>query len=118
MRQTDSALVTTGRERARSSRPTRVEPEQLPGPPPREPVSTRPGRSRESRRTSRTVSEQTCWIGIDVSKAELDVAVRPSGTRWQVHNDAAGIDALVDRCVALAPERIVLEATGGFEISV
>jgi transposase len=64
------------------------------------------------------VSEQTCWIGIDVSKAELDVAVRPSGTRWQVHHDIAGIDALVERCQALAPERIVLEATGGFEMGV
>src|SRR5207248_7146466 len=47
---------------------------------------------------------------------ELDVAVRPSGARWQVRNDPAGIDALVERCQALAPERIVLEATGGFEI--
>jgi transposase len=64
------------------------------------------------------VSEQACWIGIDVSKAELDVAVRPSGTRWQVRNDSAGIGTLVERCVALAPERIVLEATGGFEIGV
>jgi len=64
------------------------------------------------------VSEQTCWIGIDISKAELDVAVRPGGVRWQVHHDAAGIDALVERCVALAPQRIVVEATGGFEIGV
>ena len=64
------------------------------------------------------MSEQTCWIGIDISKAELDVAVRPSGVRWQVHHDAAGIDALVERCVALAPQRIVVEATGGFEIGV
>jgi transposase len=62
------------------------------------------------------VSEQTCWIGIDISKAELDVAVRPGGVRWQAHHDAAGIDALVERCVALAPQRIVVEATGGFEI--
>jgi transposase len=64
------------------------------------------------------VSEQTCWIGVDVSKATLDVAVRPSGTRWQVHHDGVGIGALVERCVAMAPERIVLEATGGFEIGV
>lgn len=62
--------------------------------------------------------EQPNWIGIDVSKAELEGVVRPSGTRWQVRHDAAGIDALVERCVALAPERIVLEATGGFELDV
>ena len=116
--QADSALVRTGRKRARSSRPTRAEPEQLPGPPPGESVSTRSGRRRECRRSSRDVSEQTCWIGIDISKAELDVAVRPSGVRWQAHHDAAGIDALVERCVALAPQRIVVEATGGFEIGV
>jgi len=35
-----------------------------------------------------------------------------------VRNEAAGIDGLVQRCVALAPERIVLEATGGFELGV
>jgi transposase len=64
------------------------------------------------------VSDPTCWIGIDVSKATLDVALRPDDTRWQVGNDAAGINALVERCLALAPERIVLEATGGFELGV
>jgi hypothetical protein len=30
------------------------------------------------------------FVGIDVAKAELEVAERPSGTRWTVPNDAAG----------------------------
>jgi len=57
-------------------------------------------------------------VGIDVSKAQLDVAVRPSGEAWQSANDEAGIATLVDRLRSLepmAPELIVLEATGGLE---
>lgn len=59
-----------------------------------------------------------CWVGIDVSKAGLDVAVRPSGEHWLVGNDAAGIAELVARVAALAPAGIVLEATGGYELAV
>ncbi len=57
-----------------------------------------------------------CCIGIDVSQATLDVAVFPSGERWQVSNADAGISQLVARLQALAPERIVLEATAGYEL--
>jgi len=55
------------------------------------------------------------WIGIDVSKATLDVAVLPSGAQWQLANRAAPIEALVEQLTALSPKRIVLEASGGFE---
>lgn len=55
------------------------------------------------------------FVGVDVSKAVLDVAVRPSGERLQVGNDDAGIAALVKRLVQLKPELVVLEATGGYE---
>jgi transposase len=61
------------------------------------------------------MSDRGCAIGIDVSKAVLDVAGRPSGERWQVSNDPAGCTALVERVSVLAPTVIVLEATGGFE---
>jgi transposase len=54
-------------------------------------------------------------VGVDVAKAVLDVAVRPSGATWQVPNDEAGVAALVARLRALAPSIIVAEATGGFE---
>jgi transposase len=57
-------------------------------------------------------------IGIDVSQAQLDVAVHPTGEQWQATNDATGFDQLIDRLRALQPERIVLEATGGYELAV
>lgn len=56
-------------------------------------------------------------IGIDVAKAELEIAVRPSGERWTAANEASGIRELVARLTKLAPVRIVLEATGGYELA-
>jgi transposase len=55
-------------------------------------------------------------VGVDVSQATLDVAVYPSGEQWQVSNDEGGIGQLVVRLKALAPDRIVLEATAGYEL--
>ena len=55
------------------------------------------------------------YVGIDVSKATLDVAVLPTREAWQVTNDPAGIDALVTRVTALSPALVVLEATGRYE---
>jgi transposase len=55
------------------------------------------------------------FVGIDVSKAQLDVAIRPTGERESVSNDKAGIKALVKRLGKVGPAWIVLEATGGFE---
>jgi transposase len=55
------------------------------------------------------------YIGIDVAKAQLDVAVRPSGEQWVTATDPASLEELVARLQALAPELIVLEATGGRE---
>ena len=54
-------------------------------------------------------------MGIDVAKAQWDIALRPAGERWAVPNDASGIAPLVDRLQALHPPLIVLEATGGLE---
>lgn len=56
------------------------------------------------------------FIGIDVSKDTLDVAVIPKAEAWSVPNDGTGIDQLVRRLRPLHPERIVLEATGGLEV--
>ncbi len=56
-----------------------------------------------------------CFGGIDVAKAQLDMALRPAGERWAVPNDARGIAPLVDQLQALHPTLIVLEATGGLE---
>jgi transposase len=58
------------------------------------------------------------FVGIDVSKAQLEVALRPTGQGWQVPNDAEGIATLVARVQAVEPTLIVLEATGGLELPV
>ena len=64
------------------------------------------------------MSATTCFVGIDVAKAQLDIALRPTGERWAVANDDAGIAALVARLQALLPTLIVLEATGGYQRAV
>ena len=56
------------------------------------------------------------YIGIDVSKAMLDIATLPDGESWTVTNDDQGLAELLPRLVALAPTLVVLEATGGFEL--
>lgn len=58
------------------------------------------------------------FVGIDVAKAQLDIALRPTGERWAVTNDDAGIAALVVRLQEIAPQLIVLEATGGYQRAV
>jgi transposase len=55
------------------------------------------------------------FVGIDVSKDRLDVAVRPSGEEFSATNDEAGIADLVSRMGALKPALVALEATGGFQ---
>ena len=59
--------------------------------------------------------DMPCFGGIDVAKAQLDIALRPSGERWSVPNDTNGVMTLVDRMQTLQPTLIVLEATGGLE---
>ena len=55
------------------------------------------------------------FIGIDVSSQTLEVASSSQAKTWQVANDAAGIEQLVDQASALTPALVVLEATGGYE---
>ena len=57
------------------------------------------------------------FIGIDVAKDVLDVAVRPTGDAWQVPNDDIGIADLVKRLHVLRPALIVLEATGRLHVA-
>ena len=56
------------------------------------------------------------YVGIDVSKEQLDIAVRPTGERWEVENDEEGIVQLVESLCTLGPKLIVFEATGGYEV--
>src|SRR6059036_3314130 len=54
-------------------------------------------------------------VGLDVAKATVDVALRPSGECWSVPNTDAGAAELVTRLRPLTPALVVCEATGGFE---
>jgi transposase len=58
------------------------------------------------------------FVGIDISKAWLDVAVHEQEETFRAGNNDAGIAKLVQWLKALKPERIVLEPTGGFEMLV
>lgn len=55
------------------------------------------------------------YVGIDVSKDMLDVCVLPTGESFRLSNDKAGIAKLRKKLQPLSPERVVMEATGGYE---
>lgn len=56
------------------------------------------------------------FVGIDVSKKRLDVALSPSGEVFAVANDATGLHQLVQRLNLCEPQLIVLESSGGYEL--
>lgn len=60
-------------------------------------------------------SNHNVFVGIDVSKARLDVHVWPGDAAFSQANDAAGVAAIAKRLTPLEPTLIVLEATGGLE---
>lgn len=71
------------------------------------------------------MTQESHFVGVDVSQDRLDVAMCPTIERseqgqateeWSVSNDDSGIDQLVDRMLQVQPTRIVLEATGGMEV--
>ena len=62
------------------------------------------------------MEQEATYVGIDVAKAQVDVAVRPTDDRWVVPNDDAGIRQLVSRLKALEPTLVLLEASGGLEL--
>jgi transposase len=62
--------------------------------------------------------EQGMFVGIDVSKGRLDVALGPQGELLRVANEAEAITALVERLRQLGPALVVLEASGALESAV
>ncbi|MGA6829079.1 IS110 family transposase [Nitrospira sp. NS4] len=61
------------------------------------------------------MTHTSVFVGIDVSKAQLDLALRPEG-RFAAPNTEAGIAHVLTRLQALSPTLIVMEATGGLEL--
>lgn len=88
------------------------EPEQLSGLP--KPVSCKAGPDHTVLRRRRMEHTER-YVGIDVSKQVLEVAVHRTGERWSVRNDGEGIAELVRRLEVLGPALVVLEASGGLE---
>jgi len=60
--------------------------------------------------------QTSTYVGIDVSKGRLDVAIGEQGEFWNVANDEKGIAKLVERMKEEQPELIILESTGGLEL--
>lgn len=58
------------------------------------------------------------FVGIDVAKDKLDIAVLGETKASQVTNDEKGIISLVKKMEKLAPDLIVVEATGGYQRAV
>ena len=61
------------------------------------------------------MNTEPVYVGMDVSKAAIDVCVS-NGETWQVANDDRTMDELCARMGALQPDLVVLEATGGYEL--
>ena len=64
------------------------------------------------------MEENPRYVGIDVSKAQVDVAVRPTGQRWAASYNETGVGELVSQIVDIGPAMVLLEATGGLELPV
>jgi len=58
--------------------------------------------------------DEDVYVGIDVSKTELVVAVRPSGQSLTLAYDRVGLKQLVGRLGELKPKLVVVEATGRY----
>lgn len=58
------------------------------------------------------------YVGIDVSKDRLDVAIRPGNEAWSEGNGPEGIGRLVEKLKEKSPALVVLEATGGYQAPV
>jgi len=65
--------------------------------------------------SSNSPSTEELYVGVDVSKARLDVYVDPTGQAFAVDNNAEGIASLLDQLKLLNVRRVLLEATGRYE---
>ena len=63
------------------------------------------------------MAEVKRFVGIDVSKAQLDVALGANGETFSIANDEQGIRELLKRLTPGA-DLVILEATGGLEVPV
>lgn len=62
------------------------------------------------------MSQEPIYIGMDVAKDQIDVALRPTGRSWSVQYDESGVSELVTQLCRLAPATVLTESTGGLEL--
>ena len=62
------------------------------------------------------MKQEEIYVGIDVAKARVDVAIRPGGDIWSIDYDEPAVSELVSRLLAVEPTAVLLEATGGLEV--
>jgi transposase len=60
---------------------------------------------------------QGTYVGVDISKENLDIANSATKEKWQVSNNPAGIRKAVELIRGISPVLVVFEATGGLELS-
>jgi transposase len=56
------------------------------------------------------------FVGLDVSKGGIQIAVRPTGEQWSTSGDDSGINEAADLLKGIGPELVVMEAQGGPEL--
>ncbi len=59
---------------------------------------------------------ESFFIGIDVAKERMDMAVRPLDRTWRTSYDDDDVEVLVGQLQELSPTAVILEATGGIEL--
>ena len=60
---------------------------------------------------------KSSYVGIDIAKDSMEVAVHEGKEHWAYVNDESGLDKLVAKMQRLSPALIVMEATGGYELT-
>ena len=63
------------------------------------------------------MKREPTYVGIDVAKDRVDIAVRPTGQSWSASYEEEEVEILVARLRVLEPAGVILEATGGLELT-
>ena len=63
------------------------------------------------------MKRELTYVGIDVAKDRVDIAVRPTGQSWSASYEEEEVEILVARLQVLEPAGVILEATGGLELT-
>jgi len=63
------------------------------------------------------MNKEQNYIGVDISKDNLDIAVYGSKNRWRFTNNMPGIKQAIDLFKNMLPVLVIFEATGGLELS-